>query len=178
VSDAALIGLGNGSAILIHGLPEQPPPASPRAGTLSSEFPRLLADCRRGSSPTRAARYCSCFTRPSATSPSRPCSSRGPVRRPGRRRSPPHPPPERRTPTIRSVTAFFDRVLSWEQEKQAVGAHSLAETAPFRAGVGPARLIVAKCHGEAAPGLAGRLVTHEGTQVDSRAVRDSADQGE
>ncbi len=62
------------------------------------------------------------------------------------------PPPDRRTPTITSVTAFFDRALSWEQEKQAVGAHSLEETAPFRAGVGPARLIVAECHGEAAPG--------------------------
>jgi hypothetical protein len=67
---------------------------------------------------------------------------------------------------INSITAYFDPALAWAPERWAIAADTITDTAAeLRQRLGPQRLIVIGCHGQAATGLAGALTASDTTVV-------------
>lgn len=65
---------------------------------------------------------------------------------------------------IRSAEAFLDPSLPWGPEKSAI-SRVISHPKQARTILGPERLILLACHGEAASGLAGSLVAGSGARV-------------
>lgn len=65
-----------------------------------------------------------------------------------------------------STTAYFDPTLSWTPERSALAPDDITDSATeLREHLGPQRLIIIGCHGQAATGLAGALTASDTTVV-------------